>query len=77
MVRLEVARVDNFRPEEFQFHYGTIGSVRPRLLNILENVISIPLWYDWKNDIHSKFHDRRADFNSTMVRLEGSNVLMF
>ena len=49
MVRLGVSPGTFVRllREEFQFHYGAIGSVIPTYTN-MNATISIPLWCDWE-----------------------------
>ncbi len=44
------------------------------MLNIDEDGVSIPLWFDWK--MRESFADMASlSFNSTLVRLEGKNSL--
>jgi len=33
----------------FQFHFGSIGSLKLRTELLLMVGVSIPLWFDWKN----------------------------
>jgi len=54
---------------KFQFHFGTIESFSSRCVRDIISHISIPLWYDWKQDpIYSD--TSYSNFNSTLVRLK-------
>ena len=54
----------------FQFHYGSIGSIRPGIKYFWIFYISIPLWFDWKLLTCPTKAGLLYNFNSTMVRLE-------
>ena len=38
----------------FQFHYGSIGSQDQPLAVVMQTLISIPLWFDWKESCHKR-----------------------
>jgi len=50
LVRLEVDMFTNsFVSDEFQFHFGSIGSLQELKIKEIPDNVSIPLWFDWKN----------------------------
>jgi len=53
---------------KFQFHYGTIDTLAYSHL-IDEEIVSIPLWYDWYRIENFTGMITIKSFNSTMVRL--------
>ncbi len=71
MVRLEVD--EQGRPlvvHQFQFQYGSIGSISLKGACMAALMVSIPVWFDWKSQYFSNHFSFCNSFNSSMVRLE-------